>query len=192
MTDDIILCGVGGQGTILASKLLSAAAMRRGLPVKASETIGMAQRGGSVVSHVRIGDGASSPLIGRGRASMIIAFEPAEAVRNLPYLREGGTVVTSIRPVIPVTSTLGGPAYELEAILSYLRERVGERLVCVDADAASAELGSAKCLNVVLLGAALRAGSLSLDADDVRACLLELLPERFHELNLRALDWRPR
>ncbi|MDO5107936.1 MAG: indolepyruvate oxidoreductase subunit beta [Coriobacteriaceae bacterium] len=189
MSDSIVLCGVGGQGTILASKLLAAAAMSKGLPVKTAETIGMAQRGGSVFSHVRIGDGAVSPLIGRGRADLIIAFEPAEAVRQLPYLREGGTVVVSTRPIIPVSATIGGPAYDLAAVMAYLRERVGEKLVVVDADAAAEALGSAKCLNVVLLGAAVRTGVLALTADDVRSAIAARLPERFHELNFRALDY---
>ena len=189
MSDSIVLCGVGGQGTILASKLLAAAAMSKGLPVKTAETIGMAQRGGSVFSHVRIGDGVASPLIGRGRADLIIAFEPAEAVRQLPYLREGGTVVVSTRPIIPVSATIGGPAYDLAAVMAYLREQVGERLVVVDADAAAEALGSAKCLNVVLLGAAVRTGVLALTADDIRSALAARLPERFHELNYRALDY---
>ena len=189
MSDSIVLCGVGGQGTILASKLLAAAAMGRGLAVKTAETIGMAQRGGSVFSHVRIGDGAPTPLIGRGRADMIIAFEPAEAARQLPYLREGGTVVVSSRPIIPVSATIGGPAYDLPAAMAYLREQVGENLVVVDADAAASDLGSAKCLNVVLLGAAVRTGALALTADDIRAAITARLPERFHELNYRALDW---
>ncbi|MBQ3339387.1 MAG: indolepyruvate oxidoreductase subunit beta [Atopobiaceae bacterium] len=189
MSDSIVLCGVGGQGTILASKLLAAAAMSKGLPVKTVETIGMAQRGGSVFSHVRIGDGVASPLIGRGRADLIIAFEPAEAVRQLPYLREGGTVVVSTRPIIPVSATIGGPAYDLAAVMAYLREQVGERLVVVDADAAAEALGSAKCLNVVLLGAAVRTGVLALTADDIRSALAARLPERFHELNYRALDY---
>ena len=189
MSDSIVLCGVGGQGTILASKLLAAAAMSTGLPVKTAETIGMAQRGGSVFSHVRIGDGVASPLIGRGRADLIIAFEPAEAVRQLPYLREGGTVVVSTRPIIPVSATIGGPVYDLAAVMAYLREQVGEKLVVVDADAAAEALGSAKCLNVVLLGAAVRTRVLALTADDIRSAIAARLPERFHELNFRALDW---
>ena len=188
MTDDIILCGVGGQGTILASKLLSAAAMDKGLPIKAAETIGMAQRGGSVVSHVRIGEGAMSPLIARGHANLIIAFEPAEAVRQLPYLAKGGTVVVSDRPIIPVSATIGGPVYDVDAITDYLRERV-ENLVVVDAAAAAADLGSSKCLNVVLLGAAVKSGAISLTVEDIKRAIANKLPERFHELNYRALEW---
>lgn len=188
MSDNIILCGVGGQGTVLVSKLLAAAAMAKGLPVKTAETIGMAQRGGSVFSHVRIGEGVDSPLIGRGRAGIIIAFEPAEAVRQLPYLRAGGTVVVSSKPIIPVSATIGGPTYDLDAIMAYLRAHV-ENLIVVDADAAAAGLGSSKCLNVVLLGAAVRSGVLSLTSDDLRAAIIARLPDRFHELNFRALAY---
>jgi indolepyruvate ferredoxin oxidoreductase beta subunit len=162
--------------------------MLRNVPVKAAETIGMAQRGGSVTSHVRIGENVSSPLIGRGDADLLVAFEPAEAVRQLVYLKPGGTAVVSTRPIIPVSATTGGPAYDLDAILRYLRDEV-EHLVLVDVDEAARELGSARVLNVVLLGAALHAGALSMDIQDIREAIGVRLPERFHELNLRALDY---
>ena len=90
MKQDILICGVGGQGTVLASRVLAAAAMEAGHPVHSAETIGMAQRGGSVTSHVRVGEDAFSPLIPLGGADLLMAFEPAEAVRNLPYLRPEG------------------------------------------------------------------------------------------------------
>lgn len=188
MNVNIVLCGVGGQGTVLASKLLAAAAMDRGLPVKTAETIGMAQRGGSVFSHVRIGDGVSSPLIGRGRADLIIAFEPAEAVRQLPFLKPEGTVVVATRPIVPASALTGGPTYELDAIMTYLEDKV-EHLVLVDADAAARDLGSSKCLNVVLLGAAVRSGVLSLTTEDVAKAIKRLVPERFQDLNARALAY---
>ncbi|MBQ9006082.1 MAG: indolepyruvate oxidoreductase subunit beta [Atopobiaceae bacterium] len=188
MSDNIVLCGVGGQGTVLASKLLAAAAMDRGLPVKTAETIGMAQRGGSVFSHVRLGDGAASPLIGKGKADLIIAFEPAEAVRQLPYLRPGGTVVVSDRAIVPASALVGGPAYDVDAIMAYLREQV-DNLVVVDAAGAERDLGSAKCLNVVLLGAAVRTGVLTLTTDDIAGAIHRLVPERFQDLNARALAY---
>ena len=188
MSCDIILCGVGGQGTILASKLLARSAMNLGLPVKTAETIGMAQRGGSVLSHVRIGEGAACPLIGRGRADLIIAFEPAEAVRQLDYLKPSGTVVTSSRAIVPASCYAGGPAYDYDGIMGWLRERV-ERLVLVDTEAAAKALGSATVLNVVLLGAAARTGALGMSADDIGRSVRELVPERFHEINARALAW---
>ena len=187
---NVILAGVGGQGAVLASKLLARAAMGRGLPVKTAETIGMAQRGGSVFSHVRLGEGAASPLIGRGRADAIVAFEPAEAVRQLPFLRQGGMVVTSDAPVVPVSAATGGPVYDLPAIMSYLRDRVGEKsLVVVDSAAAEAELGTARVLNVVLLGAAARAGALGpVTADDLEAAVRATVSPRFLDLDLRAIQ----
>ena len=193
MSVNVILAGVGGQGAVLASKLLARAAMERGLSVKTAETIGMAQRGGSVTSHVRIGGPSHvpvSPLIGRGRADAIVAFEPAEAVRQLPFLRPGGMVVTSDVPVVPVSAATGGPAYDLPAIMSHLHERVGEKnLVVVDAAAAEAELGTAKALNVVLLGAAARAGALGLvTTDDLVAAVRALVKLAFVDLDLRALN----
>ena len=188
MRNDIVLCGVGGQGTILASRLLAAAAMDRGLPVKTAETIGMAQRGGSVFSHVRIGDEGASPLVGSGCADLLIAFEPAEAVRQLGYVRAGATVVVSDRPMVPVSATVGGPPYELDEIMGYLRNNVAN-LVVVDAQAAARDLGSQKCLNVVLLGAAVRSGALSLTVADVEGAVRRLVPDRFLDLNLAALAY---
>lgn len=188
MSANVILCGVGGQGTILASKLIAGAAMELGIPVKTAETIGMAQRGGSVFSHVRLGDDAASPLMGRGMADLIISFEPAEAVRMLPYLKEGGTVVTSVTPVVPVSAMTGGPRYDVDAILEHLRSRVGH-LVEVSRNEVAGTLGSERVLNVVLLGAAARTGALGLSVDDLRGAVRRRLAERFHEVNLRALDF---
>lgn len=185
---NVILCGVGGQGTILASKLIATAAMERGLAVKTAETIGMAQRGGSVFSHVRLGQASASPLMARGSADLIIAFEPAEAVRQLSFLRRGGCVVVSTRPVVPVSAMTGGPAYDLDAILGHLRARV-DNLVEVDADRATEDLGSAKCLNVVLLGAAARAGGLGLSVEDLRTAIHKRLPQKLWELNECALTY---
>ena len=190
MSTNVILAGVGGQGAVLASKLLARAAMERGLSVKTAETIGMAQRGGSVFSHVRMGEGAHSPLVGRGRADAIVAFEPAEAVRQLPFLRPDGMVVTSDAPVVPVSAATGGPAYDLPAIMSCLRERVGEKnLVVVDASAATDALGTAKALNVVLLGAAARVGALGpVTVDDLASAVRSLVSPRFLDLDLSALS----
>ena len=190
MSTNVILAGVGGQGAVLASKLLARAAMGRGLPIKTAETIGMAQRGGSVFSHVRMGEGVRSPLVGRGRADAIVAFEPAEAVRQLPFLRSGGMVVTSDAPVIPASASTGGPAYDLPAIMSYLRERVGEKnLVVVDAVAAEAALDTARALNVVLLGAAARSGAFGpVTVDDLVSAVRASVKPAFVDLDVRALN----
>ncbi|MHB1017754.1 MAG: indolepyruvate oxidoreductase subunit beta [Coriobacteriia bacterium] len=184
---DLIFCGVGGQGIILASKLVSQAALDAGLPVRTAETIGMAQRGGSVTSHVRIGEGAYSPLIPLGTADAIIAFEPAEAVRCLPYLAPGrGAVVVSRRAVPPVTAALARLEYNGGEMLGYLRE-CGERVIVVDGDAVCGACGSPKVLNTALLGAAAEAGVLGFSADDLERVIRRTLPERFVAMNVQAL-----
>lgn len=119
MNKDILLCGVGGQGTVLAAKILAAAAMNAGEKVRSCETIGMAQRGGSVTSHVRIGD-SSSPLIPRAKADILMAFEPAEAVRNLDYLKREGIVIVNRAPVKPVTESLQQTGYDGTEMIEYL------------------------------------------------------------------------
>lgn len=187
MSKSVILCGVGGQGTVLASKLISYAAMAKGEEVKSAETIGMAQRGGSVTSHVRIGEGAFSPLIPEGKADVMVAFEPAEAVRNLPYLKPDGVVVVSKKAVKPVTASLSEKVYEGRDMLDYLEKKVS-RLVVVDGEQTMAELGSSKVLNVVLLGAAIASGELDITMDEIRCAIREKVPEKFHELNNRALE----
>lgn len=187
MSKSVILCGVGGQGTVLASKLISYAAMAKGEDVKSAETIGMAQRGGSVTSHVRMGENAFSPLIPQGKADVMIAFEPAEAVRNLSYIKKDGVVIVSKKAVKPVTASLSKKVYEGKDMLDYLEKKV-KRLLVVDGEKAMAELGSSKVLNVVLLGAAIASDEIDLSMDEIRAAIDAKVPEKFHELNNRALE----
>jgi indolepyruvate ferredoxin oxidoreductase beta subunit len=186
---NILLAGVGGQGTVLASKILARCAIDKGLPAHTAETIGMAQRGGSVVSHVRIGD-AYSPLIPKGAADLIIGFEPAEAVRCIDYLRVGGTVVVSDLAVKSAASSLSKTPYNASDMLAFLRElegtgRVG-RVVVVDA-AAIAERVSYKSLNIALLGAAVGSGALSFGIPDLQGALEQLTAPKFMGQNLLAL-----
>jgi indolepyruvate ferredoxin oxidoreductase beta subunit len=184
---NLIFCGVGGQGIVLASKLVSQAALDSGVPVRTAETIGMAQRGGSVTSHVRIGANIHSPLIPLGTADAIVAFEPAEAVRCLPYLAPGrGAVVVSMRPVPPVTAALARLEYDGSEMLGYLRA-CGERVIVVDGDEVCAACGSPKVLNTALLGAAAEAGVLGFSADDLELVIRRTIPERFVEMNVQAL-----
>lgn len=187
MANNCLLCGVGGQGTVLASKLIAAAAMNNGLQVKTAETIGMAQRGGCVVSHVRIGDDVYSPLIPLGSADVLIAFEPAEAVRCLPYLKNDGVVIVSQKAVKPVTASLTGDTYNGDEMLAYLKEHITS-LTIVDADTICKELGSAKVMNVVLLGAAAQSNALGVTKADLEKAIQDRLPQRFHEINIKALN----
>ena len=192
MTKNIILCGVGGQGTVLASRLISSAAMARDIPVLSAETIGMAQRGGSVFSHVRMStdEVLYSPMIAKGEADLIIAFEPGEAVRQLPFLKSDGRMVVSSRPVMPVTAALSDTGYRAETMLDYLSSRVS-RLTVVDAERALQDVGSSKVLNLILLGAALRCGALGLEAIDLKEAIRRNIKEKFHTLNFRALEYTP-
>ena len=185
MAKNIIICGVGGQGTVLAAKVLSQAAIANGERVLSAETIGMAQRGGSVVSHVRIGD-AFSPLVPQGQADVLIAFEAAEAVRNIAYLKQGGTVIVNKKVVQPVTASLSGKAFDEKEMIAYL-EKVAAKVVAVDTDEACRELGSSKVVNMVLLGAASRAGLI--DGEELKAAIKQLVKPDFYELNVRAVDW---
>ena len=187
---NIVLCGVGGQGTVLASKLIAAAAMEKGLRVMSAETIGMAQRGGNVFSNLRIGDSMHAPLLRSGQADVILGFEPGETVRMLHYLKPGGTVITNCRPVKPTTATLTGSSYDGTEMIAYLRENLApEKLLVVDGQAAIDHLGSPKILNMVLLGAAIRTGEIGLTEDDIKKAMDRLIKPAFMEMNLKAFGF---
>lgn len=188
MSTNILLCGVGGQGSVLASKMIAAAAMARDLPVMSAETIGMAQKGGSVCSYIRIGDGVHAPMFPKGSADVIIGFEPAEAVRMLPYLKKDGAVVVNSAAVKPVTAVLADSGYEGPEMIEFLKGRVADLLV-VDCLAACRELGSPRVANMVLLGAAAKTGRLFVTIDDLDAVMRRRVKPQFHELNARALRY---
>lgn len=186
MSKSVLLCGVGGQGTVLASKLIAYAALDKGMFVRTTETIGMAQRGGSVVSHVRMGEEIHSPLIPKGQADVMIAFEPAEAVRNLSYLKEDGVAVVNRKAVKPVTATLGNTEYTGQEMIGYLKKHV-KNLLLVDGEAICKEVGSAKALNVTLLGAALAGNVLDLSLEDMEKEIETHVKKQFVEMNKKAL-----
>jgi indolepyruvate ferredoxin oxidoreductase beta subunit len=188
---DIIIAGVGGQGTVLASKLLAQAAVSEGYPVRTAETIGMAQRGGSVLGHVRIAGQYLSPLIPQKAADLLIGFEPGETVRTLDYLRNGGTVITAEQALEPVTATLSALPYDGKTELAYLRGcaatgRIGT-LKIVDGAEICAELGSTRFLNVVLLGAALSVKDFEVSALALTKAIETLVKPQYVALNTTAL-----
>ena len=191
MSTNIVLCGVGGQGTVLASKLVASAPMDKGFDVKSAETIGMAQKGGSVMSHLRIGDDALTPMIGSGEADLIIGFEPSETVRMLPFLKKGGAIITSDRAVMPVTAALKGSSYKGTDMTDYLRSLSGTgKLVIVDTESAVREVGSSKAMNMILLGAASRAGLLGdITHEDIIEAMKRKVKPQFVEMNIRALEY---
>lgn len=183
---NILLCGVGGQGTVLASKMLANCAINRGETAHTAETIGMAQRGGSVVSHVRIGADCFSPLIPKGCADTVIAFEPAECVRVFPFLKKGGKIVVNTQPVKPTTDTLSKTSYEAAAMFDFLKAQ-GADYAAVDGAAVIKALGSAKSLNVALLGAASALGAVPCTLEELETVIRTAMKPQFCAQNLRAL-----
>jgi len=146
----ILLVGVGGQGTILAGKVLSEVAMQCGLAVKMSEIHGMSQRGGSVITHVKLGEQVFSPLVEKGEADLILAFEQLEALRWLEYLRPGGQVIVNTQIIEPVPVLIGKAQYPQE-ILEKIKSK-NAVLTALDAMAIAAECGNTKVSNVVMMG----------------------------------------
>jgi indolepyruvate ferredoxin oxidoreductase beta subunit len=184
---NLVIAGVGGQGTVLAARLVARAAMDAGLAVRTSETIGMAQRGGSVVSHVRIANTPiASPLMPPGSADTLLGFEPGEAVRCLPFLKPDGTIVANAHTVAPVAAALTSTPYSGPAIIEYLR-RCGGRVVVVDGDAICAEIGSPKILNVALIGAAAATGALGMTLEQIEAALRRSMRPKLVDMNVKAL-----
>ena len=186
MNKDILICGVGGQGTVLASKIIAAAATDQGFSVHSAETIGMAQWGGSVTSHVRIGDRAFSPMIPFGSADMLLAFEPAEAVRNLQYLGKQGIAVVNTTPVPPVTESLRPTGYDGTEMAAWLKQRCP--CILVSGEEVCRPFGSSRFFNIILLGIAAGSGHLGLAREALLRQIEKNVPARFLEPNLAAFQ----
>ena len=191
---NFLLAGVGGQGTILASDVLVNVGLAAGYQAKQAEVHGMSQRGGSVTSFVRWGRTVYSPLVGAGEVDVLLAFEKAEALRNLKQLRPGALALINLAAILPVTVTSGGQVYPDDDTLRQKISQVTTKMIYVDGEAAAAELGNIKAANVVLLGAlsALmeREGltSTELTADTWLKVITERVPARFVELNRQAFN----
>ncbi len=183
---DVVIVGVGGQGILTSSTILAKAAMKAGLNVLTSEVHGMAQRGGSVEVHVRIGD-VLSPLIPPGSADVMIALELSEALRYVRYLSENSIVIVNTKTVIPTTVTLGIASYPSEGeVLEKLGE-ITEKVYPVRASEIAEELGSVQATNVVVLGMLSKIADLPFGYGELEKAVREVLPPRLHEINLKAL-----
>ena len=186
MTKSILLVGVGGQGTILISKILTVGLTRMGYQVKMSEIHGMSQRGGSVSTQIKYGDDVYAPNIGLAEADMVISFEKSEALRALPYLKKGGTLITDEREIYPMPVLSGEQSYPHDAIET-LKQRVDNVIVIRAAETDIAgELGNGKAMNIVLLGALVKA--MGLDGVDWKALVSAMVPPKAVEMNLAAYD----
>jgi indolepyruvate ferredoxin oxidoreductase beta subunit len=196
MRDSInfLLAGVGGQGTILASDVLVNAGLAAGYQAKQAEVHGMSQRGGSVTSFVRWGRSVYSPLVGAGEVDVFLAFEKAEALRNLNQLRMGALALVNMATIEPVTVTSGGQPYPDDATLHQKISEVTKDVIYVDGEATAFALGNVKAANVVLLGAlsALmeRDGltGAELSADTWLKVIISRVPPKYAELNRQAFQ----
>ena len=181
-TRNIMIVGVGGQGSLLASKLLGQLFLQEGFDVKVSEVHGMSQRGGSVVTYVRYGSKVFSPVIDKGEADMIISFELLEAARWLPFLRSGGKIITNIQQIDPMPVVTGAMRYP-EDLLEKKRD-LGADVDAVDGLKIAREAGSPKAVNVVLLGRLSR--YFDFDEEVWMKSLKAVVPEKFLDMNIKA------
>ncbi len=181
-TKNVIMVGVGGQGIILASELLSEAALLAGYDVRKSEVHGMAQRGGSVSSHVRFGHRVLSPLIEFGRADVMLAFEKVEGLRTCEFVKKGGTIIMNDVEVVPTTVSIGMGAYPKD-VPERLRA-LGFNLTIVDAQEKAVRAGTGKAANVVLLAAL--AAHLDIGMDIWTEVIGRRVPKKFLDVNLEA------
>ena len=184
----IQIVGVGGQGVLLASMVLGNAAMNAGHNVAMSEVHGMAQRGGSVLSTLRIGDNVTSPLAADGEADMILGFEPAETCRNLSLGNKDTVIVMNLDPIYPSTVTAGFAQYPEVNDMKAAIAKVTNNVMTIGATSIAEKAGKAVAANAVMIGAAAAAKGFPLSKDAVRASLLTLVPEKFKELNAKAFD----
>lgn len=182
--NNILLAGVGGQGILLASEILSEAMMLSGFDVKKNEVHGMSQRGGSVVSHVRWGEKVYSPIIPEGEVDILFSFELLETSRYLPLLRKGGRILANNLKIAPPSVALGQRVYP-ENTVDELKKTCPQTIVVNGLDLAL-EVGNAKTVNTVLLGAL--SNILELDSDIWMQALRKMIPERLFEVNLQAFE----
>ena len=183
-TKNIMIVGVGGQGSLLASKLLGRLLCNEGYDVKVSEVHGMSQRGGSVVTYVRYGDKVYSPIIDKGEADFIVSFEKLEALRYAPYLKKGGKIIVNSQEIDPMPVITGAAEYP-HAALEHLSS-LGVDVDCIDALTPALEAGSAKATNIVLMGRLSK--SLNIDKDKWIAALKESVAPKFVEMNIKAFE----
>lgn len=184
-TKNILIVGVGGQGTLLASKLMGKYFTEEGYDVKVSEVHGMSQRGGSVVTYVRFGSKVFSSVIEKGEADIILSFEQLESARWLPYLKKGGVLITGTQKIDPMPVIMGKAEYPENIIEKLCRNDI--KVIPVDALDLALKAGSAKCANVVLLGAAVR--FLGIDRESFSKIIETSVPPKTVEMNLRAFDY---
>lgn len=188
MRYNVLMVGVGGQGVLLASMVIGETAIRKDMGVAMSEVHGMAQRGGSVTSTIRMGKDVISPLIPKGGADLLLAFEPIEAYRSLDSANKETYIVTNTHPIIPITVSMGTDEYpDLDSIIEKMRS-ASSRVIPINATKIATELGGAIATNSVLIGAVAAVRGFPLSAEELMKSLLDRVPEKFREMNERAFQ----
>jgi indolepyruvate ferredoxin oxidoreductase beta subunit len=185
---NIVLAGVGGQGTLLAAEILGTAAMKEGLNVRVSEIHGMAQRGGAVVSDVRIGKDVLAPTVLDGQADVLLGFEPLETLRNLRFASEKTLVIMSDDKVPPTELAAKNKKYpKIEEIIEKIH-RFTDKVVVVETRKLAKEAGSILAQNSVLVGALAASGEMPVKVESITEALQELVPAKYVEVNLKAFN----
>ncbi|RLI07807.1 indolepyruvate ferredoxin oxidoreductase subunit beta [Candidatus Bathyarchaeota archaeon] len=189
MMADVVVCGVGGQGVLLLAEVLGTAALKSGLDVRVSEIHGMAQRGGSVICHVRAREGAVyAPTILDGSADVLLALELAEAIRAVRFVGPGTLALVSTRAIRPVMVSLGLASYPSREDVEAALEEAGARVLFVDALKLAEEAGSPLAQNMVMAGALYATGLFPVRRDALIRAIEELVPPRYIEVNLKAFE----
>ncbi|MBA2851355.1 indolepyruvate ferredoxin oxidoreductase beta subunit [Methanococcus maripaludis] len=184
MNFSVIICGVGGQGVVLASRLLAITAMNSGFHVNTAETLGMSQREGSVVSHLQFGDSIKSSLIPEGGADLIIGLELSEVARNLHFLKKNGKIITNCNMILP-SARSSNEKYDSEQIINFINKYV-ESTICIDFSKIAKIAGNPKSMNVSVLSAAFYTGFLPLEYNDFLKTIESEIPEKYKDINLNA------
>lgn len=186
-TTRLIIVAVGGQGNLLASKVIGEAALMSDVPVRMSEIHGMAQRGGVVESAIVFGD-AQSTIISDGEADVLVGFEPVESLRALNKCNSNTVVITSLAPLSPFTVTTGSSEYpSLNVLQALIREKTA-KLIAFDAAAMAKEAGNVMSVNMVLLGALIQTGTVPLSAENIKEAIMKRTRKAFVESNLKAFE----
>lgn len=178
----VMIVGVGGQGTLLASRILGNVVIEEGYDVKVSEVHGMAQRGGSVVTYVKYGEKVYSPIISEGEADIILSFEELEAYRYLPYLKKGGTLIVNAQEIDPMPVITGAAKYP-EEIIQKLKDKA-DGVIAIDALALANEAGNGKAVNVVLLGVLAKSSGIA--EEKWLEAVRKTVPPKFLDVNVKA------
>jgi len=183
---NILITGAGGQGIILASDIIGETAIAAGYDVKKTDTIGMAQRGGSVLSHLRIARQVWSPLIRQGKADLLLALEKLEAARWAGYLRPGSIAIVNNHALPPLSVSLGNACYPGDDEIKDILKQLTDQVFFINGTARAKELGDIRTLNIFMLGCA--SLFLPFKVSAWRECIARRLPEKVREINLAAFD----